>query len=157
MLAQLNCCAMRSTRFMRKLLKYGTLTFMVFCTFFVIFGVGRGVVNGWKKSAAERQSATGMPRDAWLSRFKSVVLSGLCTDSPLQRSLNGSHQDCLVAMEPLFERCATSNLIAIPAVIGSREDAQRYGSLMGECIAANHFGGSHLEAFNRSLQMTKQP
>ncbi|OAX88964.1 hypothetical protein A7D16_08605 [Xanthomonas nasturtii] len=60
-------------------------------------------------------------------------------------------------MEPLFERCATSNLIAIPAVIGSREDAQRYGSLMGECIAANHFGGSHLEAFNRSLQMTKQP
>ncbi|AEL04968.1 hypothetical protein XCR_0038 [Xanthomonas campestris pv. raphani 756C] len=42
-------------------------------------------------------------------------------------------------------------------MIASREDAQRYGSLIGECIAANHFGGSYLEAFNRSLQMTKQP
>ncbi|MCS3809584.1 hypothetical protein [Xanthomonas sp. 4461] len=142
---------------MRKFLKYATLAFMVFCTLFVIFGVGRGVVSGWNKSAAERQSAAGMSRDVWLSRFKSVALSALCADSPLQRSLNGSRQDCLVILEPLFERCATNNLIAIPAVIGSRQGAQRYGAQIGECIAANHFGGSHLEAFNRSLQMTKQP
>ncbi|MCW1979957.1 hypothetical protein XcmpCFBP7700_18420 [Xanthomonas campestris] len=142
---------------MRKFLKYATLSFMEFCTLFVIFGVGRGVVTGWKKSAADRQSAAGMPRDIWLARFKSVALSALCTDSPLQRSLNGSHKECLVAFEPLFEHCATSKLIVTPAVIASREDAQRYGSLIGECIAANHFGGSYLEAFNRSLQMTKQP
>lgn len=141
---------------MRKLIKYSLLSFMAFCTAFVVYGVGQGMLKGWR-NADERKSASSssMTREDWLARFKPLELAGQCADSPVKRSLQESQQQCLATVEPLFERCASGNIISIPPVIRSRAEAQKYGSLMGECITAHHLGGDHLKMFLASLKMRK--
>ncbi len=100
---------------------------------------------------------TGMKKADWLARFKPMEVKGLCTDSPIQRGFKGTYPECTSALDKLFEKCVGSvDNVVIPDVLASREEASKYGSIVGECIAAYYFGGEYLSLFNKAQAAVKK-
>ena len=137
---------------MMKGIKYVAIGFATLCALIALAAVGNGFVTGLKKQQSTSQTPgtpSGMPRETWLARFRPIEIEGQCVDSPLQRSLKVDLQSCVRTVEPLFQLCTSGQEFSIPSTIESRQEAERLGSLVGECITAHHFGGEHLETFRR--------
>jgi hypothetical protein len=91
----------------------------------------------------------GIKKEDWLASFKPMVTAMLCTDSPIKRDFKGTYQDCTVAVTKLFDQCVYNvENVKIPAILASREEGSKNGSMLGECIAAYYFGGEYLSLFN---------
>ena len=94
---------------------------------------------------------SGMKKADWLMRFKPMEVQAQCTNSPLKRKFSGSNQECSLEVEKLFDKCANEvDNVKIPDVLTSRQEAENYGGVMGECITAYYFGGEYLTLFNQA-------
>lgn len=94
---------------------------------------------------------TGMKKEDWLMRFKPLEVKYQCTNSPLKRKFTGTDQECAVVVAKLFDKCANEvDNVKIPAILTTRQEAEKYGGIMGECITAYYFGGEHLSIFNQA-------
>jgi hypothetical protein len=111
---------------------------------------GRDISTKSKQSSTTNTAnAVGMKKADWLLRFKPIEIQGQCTNSPLKRKFSGSYQECSVAVEKLFNKCANSvENVKIPDMLTNIQEAEKYGSIMGECITAYYFGGEYLSIFN---------
>jgi len=117
------------------------------------FNLESPVTNFSRPGAQE----TGMKREDWLARFRPMEIKGQCTDSPLRRSFKGTYQECVATVNKLFDKCASNvDNVEIPDMLASREEATKYGSIMGECITAYYFGGEHLSLFNKAQTTVKK-
>ena len=99
----------------------------------------------------------GMPKDAWLKSFMPAEVAWHCNDpkSPIKNDFKGSVAECNSKVTQLFVSCTTSvKNVSIPDVLVSRQEAIKYGSIVGECIGAYYFGGDHLKMFNAAQQKT---
>ena len=95
--------------------------------------------------------ATGMKKENWLMRFKTLEVKGQCTNSPLKMKFTGTYQECAAVVAKLFDKCANEvDNVKIPAILATRQEAEKYGSIMGECITAHYFGGEYLSIFNQA-------
>jgi hypothetical protein len=92
----------------------------------------------------------GMKKEDWLKRFKPLEVQGQCTNSPLKRKFIGTYQECSAIVAKLFDKCANEvDNVKIPEILATRQEAEKNGSIMGECITAYYFGGEHLSLFNQ--------
>lgn len=99
----------------------------------------------------------GMPKEAWLKNFMPSEVSWHCNDirSPIKRDFKGTIAECTDKVSQLFVSCTESvDNVVIPDVLISRQQAVKFGSIVGECIGAYYFGGDHLEAFNAAQKQT---
>jgi len=117
-------------------MKKTLLAVLAYCTF------SAGLVSA---------QTSGMNKEDWLARFRPMMIEGQCTRSPLKKDFKGTYQECTLVVSELFDKCASNvENVKIPKVIASREEASKYGSIMGECITAYYFGGEHLLLFNKA-------
>ncbi|MEZ0231418.1 MAG: hypothetical protein ACAH12_01145 [Methylophilaceae bacterium] len=94
---------------------------------------------------------SGVKKEDWLRTLKPIEVQTLCIDSPIQRKFSGSYQECTQVVAKLFDKCGHEVYnVKIPDVLTSRQEGEKYGGIMGECIAAYYFGGEHLSLFNRT-------
>lgn len=94
-------------------------------------------------------SLAGMKKEDWLATFKPMEIKSLCADSAFKKLFKGTRDECTATVEKLLDTCANHVAsVRIPDVLTSREEAGKYGSIIGECITAYHFGGEYLSLFN---------
>lgn len=94
---------------------------------------------------------TGMKKEVWLKGFKPREIQFLCSNPIIKNTFSGNNQDCSLKLGELFDKCAAQvDNVKIPAALTSRQEAEKYGGIMGECITAYHLGGEYLTLFNQT-------
>jgi len=90
-----------------------------------------------------------MPKAQWLQNLKPIMSNGLCaTGSPLLKVYKGAVSGCPAEVESLFDKCTTKvPEVLLPETITSIPQANKYGSVIAECVSAHYMGGDALKAF----------
>ena len=93
----------------------------------------------------------GLKKEYWLNGLKPREIQFLCSNPNILNTFSGNNKNCSLKLGELFDKCATQvDNVKIPAVLTSKQEAEKYGGIIGECIAAYHFGGEYLSLFNQA-------
>lgn len=110
-------------------------------------------ITGWLISVVVSNAwaqEPGMAKEEWLKNLRPIMSDGLCNGagSPFKKIYKGPAAQCVPDVEKLFDKCAANvSQVIIPARLTSVAQANRYGQIMAECIAAHYMGGDALKAF----------
>lgn len=98
--------------------------------------------------AVSAQEAT--PKDKWLANLRPMMSQSLCkgVGSPFARIFKGTPEECVLQVESLLDTCAKNDShVVLPAMLTSTSQADHYGQVLAECVAAHYLGGEQLKAF----------
>ena len=113
--------------------------------------------------AASAEGLAEMPKNEWLGQIKSAVPVPICksfiedeTISAQMTAHNISYDKCVSLIPAIAEKCQQKYYASLPPTM-NRENAEKWGRLIGECIG-NGFAMDYLSSgFSGGMTDAKEP